>query len=49
VALEIGDESSDTRALYAKYRKESLWLLLPFAVAIADVSQRLKNRKRRPG
>ena len=40
-AAEIADEASDTGALYAKYRKQSLWLLLPFVVAVADVLQRL--------
>jgi hypothetical protein len=29
----------DRRALYAKYRRQSLWLLLPFIVAIAALVQ----------
>jgi hypothetical protein len=39
VQSAIADEASDRRALYAKYRKQSLWLLLPFAVGLAAVSQ----------
>jgi len=37
---EIADENGDRRAMYAKYRRQSFWLLLPFFVAIAAVSRR---------
>jgi|SRR6516162_9381900 hypothetical protein len=37
----IADEACDRRALYAKYRKQSLWLLIPFVVGIAGLSQHL--------
>jgi hypothetical protein len=37
----IAEEAGDRPALYAKYRKQSLWLLIPFVVGIAGVSQRL--------
>jgi hypothetical protein len=40
---EIAREASEPRVLYAKYRRQSLWLLLPFTVAIADVWQRLRK------
>jgi len=39
VHATIADEASDRHALFAKYRKQSLWLLLPFVVAIAAAWQ----------
>jgi hypothetical protein len=45
----IADEASDTGALHAKYRRQSVWLLLPFVVAVADVAQRLTARADRRG
>jgi hypothetical protein len=39
VQAEIADEAGDRRALYAKYRKQSVWLLLPFVVAVAALWQ----------
>jgi len=39
VDAAIGDEGLDRGALYAKYRKQSLWLLFPFAVGLAAVAQ----------
>lgn len=39
VEATIADEADDRRALYAKYRKQSLWLLVPFAVGVAALAQ----------
>lgn len=39
VNATMADEALDRRALFAKYRKESLWLLLPFVVGIAALAQ----------
>jgi len=47
VNAEIAGEAGDQPALYANYRRQSLWLLIPFAVAAADLSQRLRSRGRR--
>lgn len=47
--VEIAGEASDSGALYANYRKQSLWLLLPFVVAAADVSQRIARGVDRHG
>jgi len=47
VARELAGEADARQALYAKYRRQSLWLLLPFAVAAADLSQRFSRRGRR--
>jgi hypothetical protein len=43
VDVTIADHGLDRRALYAKYRRQSLWLLLPFVVAIAGLAQ-MKRR-----
>jgi len=48
-AEEIADEGADRGALYAKYRRQSLWLLLPCVVAVADLAQRLSARADRRG
>jgi hypothetical protein len=39
VDAEIADEAGDRAAMFAKYRKQSLWLLLPFVVLIAGLTQ----------
>jgi hypothetical protein len=39
IEAAIADESGDRRALYARYRKHSLWLLLPFVVGMAALAQ----------
>jgi hypothetical protein len=39
VEATIADEALDRRALYAKYRRQSLWLLLPFVVGVAALTQ----------
>jgi hypothetical protein len=39
VEAAIADEPSDRRTLYAKYRKQSLWLLVPFVVGGAALVQ----------
>src|SRR5262249_22610973 len=39
VEAAIADEACDRRALYAKYRRQSLWLLFPFAVGFAALLQ----------
>src|SRR4029450_13327835 len=39
VETAIADDAFDRRALYAKYRRQSLWLLLPFVVGIAALAQ----------
>jgi hypothetical protein len=39
VETAIAEEASDRRALFAKYRRQSLWLLVPFAVALAALAQ----------
>jgi hypothetical protein len=44
VEATIADEGSDRRALYARYRKQSLWLLLPFVVGLAALSQVTRRR-----
>jgi len=44
VEAAIADEARDRRALYAKYRKQSLWLLLPFAVGFAALLQMRRHR-----
>src|SRR5262245_21151360 len=44
VESAIADEGSDRQALYAKYRRQSLWLLLPFAVGIAALSQMRRHQ-----
>jgi hypothetical protein len=48
VEAAIADEACDRPALYAKYRKQSLWLLVPFVVCLAGLSQRLIAREDRP-
>lgn len=44
VAAAIADEAFDRRSLYAKYRRQSLWLLLPFVVGIAALSQMTRDQ-----
>jgi hypothetical protein len=44
VAAAIIDEAFDRRSLYAKYRRQSLWLLLPFVVGIAALSQMTRDQ-----
>ena len=39
VDATVADQSPDRRALYAKYRRQSLWLVVPFVVAVAALSQ----------
>ena len=39
VEAAIAGEGLDRRALYAKYRKQSLWLLVPFVVGVAALAQ----------
>ena len=47
VESAIADEGCDRQALYAKYRRQSLWLLLPFGVGIAALSQMRRRRSSR--
>jgi hypothetical protein len=44
VESAIADEPSDRRVLYTKYRKQSLWLLLPFVVGTAALWQRTRRQ-----
>jgi hypothetical protein len=37
---EIADELDDTRSTFRKYRRQSLWILVPLAVPLAAVRQR---------
>lgn len=37
---ELGDETEDTGAAFRKYRRQSLWLLVPIAVPVAWTLQR---------
>ena len=46
VQAVIADEGGDRRELYAKYRKQSLWLLVPFVVGVAALSQMTRRQKR---
>jgi hypothetical protein len=39
VEAAISHEALDRRGLYAKYRKQSLWLLVPFVVGVAALAQ----------
>jgi hypothetical protein len=45
VETEIAAENTDRRAIHAKYRRQSLWLLLPFVVAVAAVCRTDKWRR----
>jgi hypothetical protein len=36
---EIADELDDTQATFRKYRRQSLWILVPLAVPLAAVRQ----------
>jgi hypothetical protein len=40
-AEELGDELSDKSAAMRKYRRQSLWLLVPLAVPVAWFARRL--------
>jgi hypothetical protein len=42
---EIGDETDDRRQLFRKYRRQSLFLLLPFVVPTAAVAQWRAQRR----
>src|SRR5689334_10323179 len=42
---EIADELGDLKAAFRKYRRQSLFILLPFAVLIASVRQELQRRR----
>ena|SRR5215831_2589368 len=44
VEAAIADDVSDRQALYVKYRRQSLWLLVPFAVGMAALSQMRLHR-----
>ena len=44
VAAATADEAFDRRSLYAKYRRQSLWLLLPFVVGIAALLQMARDQ-----
>ncbi|HJZ73029.1 MAG TPA: hypothetical protein VKE51_14890 [Vicinamibacterales bacterium] len=46
VEAAIADEACDRRALYAKYRRQSLWLLFPFAVGFAALLQMRQHQSR---
>jgi hypothetical protein len=37
---EIADELADTAATFRKYRRQSLWILVPLAVPLAAIRQR---------
>jgi hypothetical protein len=39
-AAELGDELQDEPAAMRKYRRQSLWLLVPLAVLVAWITQR---------
>ena len=41
---EIAHELSDRRAAFAKYRRQSLYLLLPFVVPLMAIVQQRKRR-----
>jgi hypothetical protein len=42
---EIADELADKSTAFRKYRRQSLWLLVPLAVPIAAMSQRDGTRR----
>ncbi len=39
---QVADELSDTRSTFRRYRRQSLWLLVPLVVPIAAMLQREK-------
>lgn len=45
-AAELGDELRDKVAAMRKYRRQSLWLLVPLAVPVAWIVQRGKTSDR---
>jgi|SRR5208337_3593628 len=48
VQQEIGGELEDKRAAFRKYRRQSLFLLLPLIVPIAAIVQEIQRRRTRP-
>jgi hypothetical protein len=40
---ELGNELDDTRAAMRKYRRQSIWLLMPLVVAIVALTQARKS------
>ncbi len=45
-AAELGDELEDNGAAARKYRRQSLWLLVPLAVQVAWIFQRRRTSDR---
>ena len=46
---EIAGELDDTRLTFRKYRRQSLWILVPFAVPMAAILQRRHPSDKRAG
>lgn len=42
---ELGDELNEQRRAMGKYRRQSLWLLVPFVVPIIALAQRRKGTR----